>query len=104
MIHFRSSGSQFSSQLFPIEDTVIAPYWYDIDTRTRGQINYETFTQGARLNQVNEFLRNNRSVVFNAASVTVVEWNMVCSYSDRSCTDYAVSDTYKSALNFMLIS
>ena len=90
MIHFRSGGSQFSSTLFPIDDTVISPYWYDIDTRTRGQINYQSFTQGAVLDQVNDFLKNNRSISFTALSVAVIEWEAVCPYSDQNCQTSSV--------------
>ena len=61
----------WTPETFPISNKVIAPYWTDIDTRQRGQINYIIVTKQSNdsigsIALVNKFLASNASVTFNA--------------------------------------
>ena len=80
----------YTPETFPIFEKVIAPYWTDIDTRQKGQINYIIVTKQSTdsvgsIALVNNFLASNVNVTFNADWILMVQWIEVCPFCDSTC-------------------
>ena len=72
---------------------VIAPYWDDIDLSTRGGVYYNSYNPEngiATLEQINSFLKENKSIEFNAKSAIVFRWTDVCPYGDNNCSEVSI--------------
>ena len=98
LISFGSSFTEFSPRLFPINEQVIAPYWYDIDLREGGYIMYDSFNalNGSQvLKNVSDFINSveSPSTTFEASSVVVVYWRDTCPFvpGGYACSSFEVS-------------
>ena len=72
---------------------VIAPYWDDIDLRSKGGVYYNSYTREngiAMLEQINSFLKENKSIEFNAKSAIVFRWTDVCPFGNNSCLEVSI--------------
>ena len=56
---------------------IVAPFFYDVDLRNGGSIEYETHTSGQLLQSVSYFVSKNRGIDFNARWMLLVYWNKV---------------------------
>ena len=73
---------------FPIEQRVIAPYWYNIDTEMQGTIEYKAFVDDnndSPLEQVNNYFSDRTDILFQASEILVVKWIDVCARNDEKC-------------------
>ena len=94
-----SVGEDYSNNTnakFPIEQRVIAPYWYNNGTKMQGTIEYKTFSKNflqqsvddnndSPLELVNNYFSNRTDVLFQASEMLVVKWIDVCARNDEKC-------------------
>ena len=58
----------------------MAPFWDDINLNSGGEISYETFESGFYLDQVNTFIRRERSISFTGTWMMNVYYQQVAPY------------------------
>lgn len=61
---------------------LVAPFFYDVDLRNGGSIEYETHTSGPLLKGVSYFVSKERGIDFNARWMLLVFWNKVAPYHE----------------------
>ena len=74
--------------------SVVAPFWADINVNDGGNIWYETHTNStsaALLTQVNEFIQTQHSNVFTGTWMLVAEWNNVPEFGSPSPVSYIIT-------------
>ena len=95
MINFESNYTDYVPSFFPINDTVISPYWDDIDLSSTGGIHFESYAYDSDdhesenlLTSVSQFINNlNSEERFEAISAVVIYWLNVCPYGRQDCVD-----------------
>ena len=97
VLSFGNALLNFYPEKFPLRTsrTLIAPYWTDIDLSGNvGTVNYAVYTTdngSSTIDQVNKFLANTESGMFEATTILVAQWIDVCPIHDYLCQDSVVS-------------
>ena len=93
MISFgQSFNENYRSFTFPYSnESLVAPFWDDIDLSSTGAVYYEVIAPDNGLsiiNQVDTYLSNNQSISFSADWILVAKWLNVCPYThaDQLCS------------------
>ncbi|XP_019857184.1 PREDICTED: uncharacterized protein LOC100638611 isoform X7 [Amphimedon queenslandica] len=87
LLSFNEAVSAFTSQPFPLPQTLIAPFWADVDTRSgAGTVYYRETSTSAIVNKVarDVLLAFPGQPSFTATSVVIVTWYRVGYYSRQS--------------------
>ena len=97
LISFERDYIDFVPSFFPINDTVLSPYWDDIDLSSTGSILFELYDSNKSknlftiLDYMNNLTRPDQG--FQAVSATVVHWLSVCPFGFENCLK--VSDSIR---------
>ena len=97
LISFERNYTDFVPSFFPINDTVLSPYWDDIDLSSTGSIRFESYDSNKSKNlfKISDYINNltQPDQGFQAVSATVVQWLSVCPFGFENCLK--VSDSIK---------
>ena len=92
LVSFGNPFNSSSPQTFPISMQVVAPYWDDIDLRTKGSVRFGIITDThATLSCLpgltSEFISSREGIPFQSSWVLVARWIDTCPFSDNDCTE-----------------
>ena len=81
---FNDISAHYTSSSFPVEYTVIAPFWADVDTRGNGSVYYRETSSASIISTVASDMSNAfpSQLPFYATSVVIATWDRV-GYYDR---------------------
>ena len=96
LISFGVQFTAFRPQTFPISVNVVAPYWDDIDLRTKGVVRYAVVddshpTLSCLLELTNDLIREEENVEFKASWLLVARWIDVCPFGDSNCIEVNIA-------------
>ena len=78
---------------FPINTSVIAPYWDDIYLTNGGELRYAIITPATNLslcNQVNSYLTNSTGSSVSVQWILWAYWYNVCTYAYPDCIQVGI--------------